>query len=78
MAKVFNSYNLKEGMEFSKDFYGKIYKLRVVMVAGKIQYRVGDQMFSSSTAAARHVCGDETRSMSGPLFWGISANKPGT
>lgn len=66
-----NPYRLREGMIFEKIFYGKVIRLLVVFHNGEFQFKVADKIFPSLTAAARHVCGDETRQISGPLFWGV-------
>ena len=70
MTKKPRPYRLKEGMVFEKRYYSNTYKLVVVECDGKTQFQVGHKVFSSMTAAAKHVCNDETRSISGPLFWG--------
>jgi hypothetical protein len=65
------SYHLREGMVFEKIYYGKTLRLLIVRNHGELQFKVDDQIFPTLTAAARHVCGDATRQISGPLFWGI-------
>ena len=70
MTKVRHTYDLHDGMVLEKTCYGRVFKLKVVEQAGCFRFRVGDQLFDSMTAAARHVIGDETRQVSGPMFWG--------
>lgn len=70
-TKKRNSYQLREGMVFEKAFYGNAVRLLVVKYQGELQFKIDDKIFPSLTAAARHVCRDETRQISGPLFWGI-------
>ena len=65
--------SLREGAIFEKMYYGKTVRLLVVKHHDKIQFKVCDQIFPTLTAAARHVIGDETRQISGPVFWGIKA-----
>lgn len=67
------TYRLREGMVFEKQYYGNAVRLLVVKHHGELQFKVADQIFPTLTAAARHVCGDETRQISGPVFWGIKA-----
>ena len=62
-------YDLKDGMTLQAECYGRTYKLRVVRDGDVFRFRVDDQLFSSLTAAARHVVRDETRQISGPHFW---------
>ncbi|MFC1497768.1 hypothetical protein ACFLS1_04735 [Verrucomicrobiota bacterium] len=73
MAKKKKNYNLREGMTLEKVYYGKTYSLLVVRHNGDLQFKLGDCIFKSLTAAARHVCGNETQQISGPMFWGIHA-----
>jgi hypothetical protein len=70
-GKKQKSYQIREGMIFEKQYYGKSLRLLVVKHHGELQFKVADQIFPTLTAAARHVCGDETRQISGPLFWGV-------
>lgn len=64
-------YLLREGMRFEKLHYGKLHSLLVIRHQGQLQFKVGDQVFKSPTAAAKHVIGDTTREVSGPAFWGF-------
>jgi hypothetical protein len=66
-----NRYSLREGMVFEKQYYGSSVKLFVVRHNDELQFKVVDKIFPTLTAAARHVIGDETRQISGPVFWGI-------
>jgi hypothetical protein len=72
-SKTQKSYHLREGMIFEKRYYGNVVRLLVVKHHGGLQFKVADQIFPTLTAAARHVCGDETRQISGPIFWGVKA-----
>ena len=58
-------------MVVEKSFYGRKLRLLVVRNDGELQFKVDERIFPSLTAAARHVCGDATRQISGPVFWGI-------
>jgi hypothetical protein len=71
MAKAKHEYLIREGMEFIRQYYGKNYRLLVVKHHGILQFKVEDMIFATLTAAARYVCRDDTRSISGPVFWGI-------
>jgi hypothetical protein len=73
MKKQKKTYNIQEGMIFNKDYYGKSHRLLVVNNDGVLQFKVDNQIFPTLTAAARHVCGDATRQISGPIFWGIQS-----
>jgi len=72
--KTKSSYQLREGMIFQKEYYGNVFRLLVVRHHEKLQFKVADKIFPSLTAAAKYVCRDDTRSISGPLFWGVSGN----
>jgi hypothetical protein len=61
---------LREGLVLEKTYYGKKFRLLVVKHHGELQFKVSDRIFSTLTAAARHVVGDDTRQISGPIFWG--------
>jgi hypothetical protein len=67
--KTKNTYALRGGMVLEREFYGRIHRLEVVSRSGSLEFKLGDQVFASLTAAAKHVCGDETRTISGPQFW---------
>ena len=69
------SFKIKDGMIFEKNYYGKKIFLQILKTNNELKYRVEDQTFSSLTAAARHVVGDPTRQISGPVFWNIKAQK---
>lgn len=71
MAKKKMNYNLREGMILEKKYYGKMYTLLIVRKGTELQFKLGEHIFSSLTAAARHVCGNETQQISGPKFWGL-------
>jgi hypothetical protein len=60
-------------MVIEKTYYGKKLQLLVVRNDGEIQFKYDDRIFSTLTAAARHVRGDPTCQISGPLFWGVRA-----
>ncbi|MFT6239577.1 MAG: hypothetical protein ACJAQT_001657 [Akkermansiaceae bacterium] len=66
------SYQLDEGTVIEREFYGKTYRLLVVKNHHGLQFKVEDRVFSSLTAAARHVVGDPDRQISGPRFWGLT------
>jgi hypothetical protein len=70
-SKQKKSYTLRQGMIFEKVYYGNTLRLLVVEHHGVLQFKVADEIFPTLTAAARHVCGDATRQISGPLFWGV-------
>ena len=68
-----NPYGLRAGMFIKRDFYGRVYTLEVVRHGtSEFRFKLDEQFFDSLTAAARHVCRDETRAISGPKFWGVS------
>ena len=67
--KTKNNYALHAGMVLEREFYGQLHRLEVVNGDGCLQFKLGNEVFTSLTQAARHVCGDETRAISGPQFW---------
>jgi hypothetical protein len=69
--KIKPTYALRAGMVFEREFYGRVHRLEVIGRRGSLQFKLGDEVFASLTAAAKRVCGDETRTMSGPLFWRV-------
>jgi hypothetical protein len=70
-----NDYGLSVGMVIERTFYGRLYKLAVIKGPDGHQFKIENQVFDSLTAAARHVCRDETRPISGPKFWGLIVGK---
>ena len=62
-------YALREGMILEKVFYGRVYRLLVIRQEDGLKFKIDEHVFSSLTAAARYVCRDETRTISGPQFW---------
>jgi hypothetical protein len=62
-------YALRDGMVLEKQFYGRIYRLLVIKDGNDFLFRINDRIFTSLTAAAKHVCRDDTRTISGPQFW---------
>lgn len=56
-------------MVLEKEFYGRTYRLLVIKDGEVFRFKVNERIFDSLTAAARHVCRDETRAISGPQFW---------
>jgi hypothetical protein len=73
MAKQKPNYHIANGMVFMKHFYGREWRLEVVEVNGKLAFALEGKIFSSPTAAARHVYRDELVSISGPAFWNIQS-----
>jgi len=67
--KTKHTYALHAGMVLEREFYGRVHRLEVINKNGTLEFKLGDQVFASLTAAAKHVCGDETRTISGPQFW---------
>jgi len=67
--KTKKSYALRKGMFLEKRFYGQLHRLEVLEERGCFSFKLGNKTFSSLTQAARYVCGDETRAISGPQFW---------
>lgn len=63
------NYALRDGMILEKEFYGRVYRLLVIKEGGGFLFKIDDRIFTSLTAAARHVCRDDTRTISGPNFW---------
>lgn len=70
-----HDYGLRAGMVIERTFYGRVYKLAVIEGAEELQFKIDAHVFDSLTAAARHVLRDETRTISGPQFWGIPTAK---
>ena len=66
-------YALRDGMVLQKEFYGRVYRLLVVKDGERFRFKIDDCIFESLTAAAKHVCRDSTREMSGPQFWNVPA-----
>ena len=66
-----NPYRLHTGMVIKKDFYGRPYEVEVVKYGTDFRFKLDGKIFDSLTAAARYVCRDETRTISGPKFWGL-------
>ena len=64
------NYAIREGLVLEREFYGRQRTLRVILDGEIFKFRVDDRLFSSLTAAARYVVGDETRQINGPEFWG--------
>ena len=58
--------NPRAGREFVKTFKGKIYKLKVIKVDGRIAYELGNIVFSSPSAAAKSITNTE---VNGWDFW---------
>jgi hypothetical protein len=56
-------------MRFEKLHYGKIHSLLIIRHQGQLKFKVGDQIFKSPTAAAKHIIGDRAGEVSGPAFW---------
>lgn len=69
MARNQKQYALRDGMVLDKEFYGRTYRLLIIKDGEAFRFKVNKRIFDSMTAAARHVCRDETRTISGPLFW---------
>ena len=78
MPKEKHQYLLREGMRLEKNYYGKLHSLLIVRHHGKIMFKVDDKIFGSLTSAAKHVCRNETISISGPNFWGAVKVSPKT
>lgn len=70
MPKQQYQYLLREGMRLEKRYYGRLHSLLIVRHRGEIMFKIDDKLFDSLTAAAKHVCRNETISISGPKFWG--------
>ena len=66
-----NPYALRAGVALKRTFYGRVHTLIVRRDGGEFQFGLDGRIFDSLTAAAKHVCRDETRSISGPQFWGL-------
>lgn len=64
------NYALRDGMVLEREFYGRLRKLFVVRDGDALKFKIDNKLFSSLTAAARYVVGDETRQINGPEFWG--------
>jgi hypothetical protein len=75
MKKKTNDYGLRAGMVIERNFYGRLYNLAVIKGPKGLQFKIGETVFDSLTAAARHVVRDETRPISGPKFWGLQTAK---
>lgn len=63
------NYALRDGMVLEKEFYGRTHRLLVIKEGDEFLFKIDDRIFASLTAAARHVCRDDTRTISGPQFW---------
>ena len=62
-------YAIFEGMRLEKNFYGRIRTLVVIRENEKLLFKLDGKTFKSLTAAAKHVCGDDTMQINGPEFW---------
>jgi hypothetical protein len=62
-------YAIREGMVLDKKYRGRPYSLRVTRNGDRLQFRLGNKVFSSLTAAAKYVSGGE-HEINGPRFWG--------
>ena len=62
-------YALREGMVLEKVYHGRVYRLLVIRQGDSLKFKIDEHVFSSLTAAAKYVCRDENRAISGPLFW---------
>ena len=70
-----NVYLLEDGMVFEKTHYGRKVRLCVARNHDVLEFKIDGKRFQTLTAAARYVCGDETRQLSGPLFWNVPVSK---
>lgn len=68
------NYSLREGMVLEKKYCRQVYRLSVIKEDGDLRFRFGNKTFSSLTAAAKHVVG-ENREISGPHFWRVPVAK---
>jgi hypothetical protein len=63
-------YALRVGMVLEKKFKGHPYKLSVAKSGDTLEFRLGNKVFFSLTAAAKHVSGGKNE-INGPRFWGL-------
>lgn len=70
MPRIKRIYAISEGMRLEKNFYGRLRTVFVIREKGKLQFKLDGKIFKSLTAAAKHVCGDDTMQINGPEFWG--------
>jgi len=68
-AKNKKLYALRDGMVLEREFYGRTHRLLVIRDGKDFRFKVNELNFNSLTAAARHICRDDTRAISGPQFW---------
>jgi hypothetical protein len=62
-------YVLREGMVLEKVYHKRVYRLLVIRQGEGLKFKIDEHVFASLTAAAKYVCRDDNRSISGPLFW---------
>jgi len=58
----------KVGLEFTKEYKRKTYKLKVVKTEGGVGYELGGTIFTSPSTAAKSITKNE---INGWKFWGI-------
>lgn len=68
MAKH-KKYILRDGMVLKRRYRRRFYKLLVVKNNDEFQFKLADKTFSTLTAAAKHLVGQDQQ-ISGPAFWG--------
>lgn len=73
MAKP-KSYALREGMVLEKNYRRQSYRLSVIKEEGVLRFRISGKTFSSLTAAAKYVVGDNME-INGPRFWGAPLSR---
>ncbi len=56
------------GKVYDREYGGKLYRMKVVKLGGKIQYEVDGSVFSTPSAAGKHVTKNE---VNGWVYWRI-------
>jgi hypothetical protein len=56
-------------MVLEKIYHGRVYRLLVIRQGDSLKFKIDEHVFASLTAAAKYVCRDKNRALSGPLFW---------
>ena len=61
-------YDLRDGLILKKTYNGVVHSLTVQVVDGQTSFKLGENRFTSLTAAAKFVKQSKTE-VNGPSFW---------
>jgi hypothetical protein len=69
-------YALREGMVLERVYRKRVYRLLVIKQGQNLKFKIDEHVFASLTAAAKYVCRNVSREISGPLFWRAQPARP--